>query len=244
MEKRCLIIEDNFLQRETIKQLIKETSANIRVYDVDNLLGAYKVLLENVIDLFIVDIVLDTAKKGDTSGVKLVNIIRTMPQYMFTPVIFVTSLEDPKMFAYSKLHCFSYLEKPFSYGEAKEIFKSALGYTSPRSENDVLCLRKDGALYPFRIDQIAYIESVNRHLTIHKTNGDSVQMPYMTCKRILEEANNTSLFQCTRGVIVNRDCIKAVDRTNCVLELKGSKRHLDIGGTYAKQVLLDLADWP
>lgn len=244
MEKRCLIIEDDLSQRKLIKKLIRETSVHTKIYDVDNVLSAYKALLENVIDLFIVDIVLDTGKKGDISGVKLVNIIRSMPQYRFTPVIFVTSLEDPKMFAYRKLHCFSYLEKPFSYGEAKEIFKSALGYTSPRMENEVLCLRKDGVLYPFKIDQIAYIESVNRCLTIHKRNGESEQMPYMTCKRVLEEANNASLFQCMRGVIVNRDCIKAVDRTNCVLELKGSKKHLDIGATYARQVLSDLEDWP
>lgn len=242
MEKRCLIIEDNISQRETIKQLVKESSENTRIYDVDNIVGAYKVLLENVIDLFIVDIVLDVNKRGDTSGVKLVSIIRTMPQYMFTPVVFITSLEDPKMFAYSKLHCFGYLEKPFNKGEAKAIFESALGYTTPRSECDILCLRKEGALYPFKIDQIVYIESRNRNVTIHKVSGDSEKMPYMTCGQILEEANNTSLLQCSRGVIVNRDYVKSVDRTNCVLELRGVQKQLEIGVTYAKQVLDELAD--
>lgn len=220
---------------------MKETSEEVRVYDVDNLIGAYKIMLEKPIDLFIVDIVLDADRKGDTSGVKLVNVIRTIPQYMFTPVIFVTSLEEPKMFAYSKLHCFSYLEKPFNQNEAKVIFKSALGYTTPRSENDILCMRKDGVLYPFQIDQIVYIESRNRSILVHREGGDTEQMPYMTCRRILEEADNSSLIQCSRGVIVNRNYVKAVDKTNHLLELKGCKERLDIGVTYSKQVLKNLS---
>lgn len=242
MEKNCLIIEDNYSQRETIKQVIQESAVNTRIYTVDNITGAYKLLLENVIDLFVVDIVLEPDKRGDTSGVKLVNIIRGIPQYMFTPVIFVTSLEDPKMFAYSKLHCFGYLEKPFNFREARTIIDKALKYTTPRNECDTLCLKKEGVLYPFPIDQIVYIESCNRSVFIHKADGDTERMPYMACRQILDEANNTSLLQCSRSVIVNRDYVKAVDRTNCILEMKGSGVRLDIGVTYAKQVLEDLSE--
>ena len=242
MEKSCLIIEDNTVQRETIKKLVSETSTEITIYDVDNLMSAYKVLLEHTIDLFVVDIVLDTNRKGDISGVNLVNIIRNMPQYKFTPVVFVTSLEDPKMFAYSKLHCFSYLEKPFNRGETRNIFERALGYTTPRNEQEVLCLRKDGVLYPLHIDQIIYIECRNRSVIIHIRGGEIVCMPYMTCKQILDRANNSALFQCNRGIIANRNYIRTVDKANLIIELKECRKRLDIGVTYAKQVLDELSE--
>ena len=104
MGKNCLIIEDNYVQREYMKRLVQELSSEVKVYDVDNLQEAYQILLENTIDLFIIDIVLDNKKKNDVSGVKLANVVRDIPYYAFTPIIFVTSLIDPKLFAYTNLH--------------------------------------------------------------------------------------------------------------------------------------------
>lgn len=242
MEKKCLVIEDNSTQRKRIKQLLRETSGDVKIYDVDNLQDAYKIMLENQIDLFVVDIVLDTDRRGDLSGVKLVSILRSIPQYRFTPVIFITSLEDPKLYAYSSLHCFGYLEKPFNRGDAKKLFHNALGYIAPKFENDILCMRKDGVLYPFKIDRIVYIESRNRLIKIHWDDGSTEDMPYMTCQQLLEEANNSSLLQCSRGVIVNKDYVKVVDKLNHTLELKGFPERLEIGVAYVAQVLKELSD--
>ena len=49
--------------------------------------------------MFLVDIILDEDKSSDTSGIKLVEGIRRIPKYMFTPVLFITSL-----FAYLDWH--------------------------------------------------------------------------------------------------------------------------------------------
>jgi len=240
MDKTCLIVEDNEIQRESMKQLVAEISPGARIFTANNLQDAYGILLANTIDVFIVDIVLDTEKKGDISGVKMINVIRDIPQYMFTPVIFVTSLEDPKLFAYSSLHCFSYMEKPYNREEAKETIKRALEYTTPKKEQEMLCLRKDGILYPYKIDQILYIDSLNRNVTIHKTGGEIEKMPYLTCRQILEEANNPALLQCARGVIVNRNYVKSIDKTNRFITLKDSEERLDIGGTFLKSVTDEL----
>lgn len=240
MDKTCLIVEDNCTQRESMKRLVEEVSPEVRVFTADNPQDAYGILLSNSIDVFIVDIVLDTEKKGDISGVKMVNVIRDIPQYMFTPVIFVTSLEDPKLFAYSSLHCFSYMEKPYNREDAKDTIKKALAYTTPKKEQEVLCLRKEGILYPFKIDQIVYMESLNRSITVHKKGGEIEKMPYMTCRQILQEAANPALLQCARGVLVNRNYVKSIDKANRFITLKNSEERLDIGGTFLKSITDEL----
>lgn len=242
MDKNCLIVEDNSIQREMMRKLVSEASSEVNIFDVGTMRDAFDVLLENTIDVFIVDIILNKDTKGDISGVKLVNVIRDIPQYMFTPVIFVTSLEDPELFAYSNLHCFSYLEKPFSHDDAKEMIRNALTYTTPRKEQDVLCIRKGGVLFPYKINEIIYIESLNRDITIYIEGGKVEKLPYMTCKKILQEANNSSLIQCSRGVIVNRNYIESIDKINRYLTIKGCNERLNIGGTYLQNLVEQVCD--
>ena len=243
MGKNCLIIEDNYVQREYMKRLVQELSSEVKVYDVDNLQEAYQILLENTIDLFIIDIVLDNKKKNDVSGVKLANVVRDIHYYAFTPIIFVTSLIDPKLFAYTNLHCFSYLEKPFSQAEAKSVIRDAMEYSTPKKELDTFCLRKGGILFPIQVDNIIYIESLNRSIIIYRKDGKSDTMPYMTCRQVLQEAGNSSLIQCNRSVIVNKNYIWSVDRANRYIVLREFGKRVDIGVTYLKNVMNELCNF-
>lgn len=243
MGKNCLIIEDNYVQREFMKRLVMELSSEARVYDVDNLQEAYQILLENTIDLFIIDIVLDHKKKNDISGVKLANVVRDIPYYAFTPIIFMTSLIDPKLFAYKNLHCFSYLEKPFSQNEAKSAIRDAMEYSTPKKELNTFCLRKGGILFPFQVEDILYIESLNRSIIIYKRDGKTITMPYMTCRQVLQEAGNSTLLQCNRSVIVNKKYIWSVDRANRYIVMRECEKRVAIGVTYLKKVMSELCNF-
>lgn len=226
-----------------MKRLVQELSEEVLVYDVDNLQEAYQILLENTIDLFIIDIVLDRNKKNDISGVKLANVVRDIPYYAFTPIIFVTSLIDPKLFAYSNLHCFCYLEKPFSQEEARSVIRDAMEYSTPKKELSTFCLRKGGILFPIQVDDIVYIESFNRSILIYRKDGKTDKMPYMTCRQILQEAGNSSLLQCNRSVIVNKNYIWSVDRVNRYIVLRDCGKQVDIGVTYLKKVMSELCSF-
>ena len=97
--KRILILEDNYKSAHVIEEALYKIDVDIKVYLIQNIKEAYVTVMLNRIDVFIIDIVLDTKKPGDTSGVKFVEDIRKMNQYQFSPVIFVTSLEDPEFYA-------------------------------------------------------------------------------------------------------------------------------------------------
>ena len=157
MKKSVLIVEDSKSQLEMMKKLVLEVDERTIVYAVRDVSTAYATLLEKTIDVFIIDIILDTKKSGDTSGLRLVERIRTIPKYMFTPVVFVTSLEDTTKYAYTDLNCLSYIEKPFSPERVKQVVKKALNFSTEKEKEQTYCFRKDGILYPVKLVIFFYL---------------------------------------------------------------------------------------
>ncbi|MGN0155932.1 MAG: LytR/AlgR family response regulator transcription factor, partial [Lachnospiraceae bacterium] len=221
------------------RKLVLETSENAVVYAETNSADAYKVLMENTIDVFLVDIILDTTKPGDTSGIKLVEKIRNIPKYMFTPVLFITSLEDPKNYAYTDLNCLGYVEKPFSVEKVKKLLQKALNYTTEKEKDITICFRRDGILYPIHVKEIVYLESLNHIVNVHLSDGTLLEVPYMTCKQVLEEDSSDVLFQCSRNTVVNKEYVLNVDVTNRYITLKDGYGRLEVGITFKKKILTE-----
>lgn len=239
MRRSVLIVEDNSVQLEMLKKLVSEVSADARVYTAGDIRTAYQTLIEKTVDVFLVDIILDTARPGDTSGIRLVEKIRTIPKYMFTPVLFVSSLEDATKYTYTDLNCLGYVEKPFAPEAVRKLLEKALHYTTVKDRDAALCFRKDGILYPVRVKEITYIENMNHEVTVNTVNGGALTVPYRPCKELLEEADTDSLIQCSRNVIVNKDHIYNIDIPNRYITLKGVEKALEIGITYKKKIMAE-----
>lgn len=95
--KKILILEDNISALEYMENIVHQLDIKNGVYAFRNTKDAYQCAMERKIDLFLTDIILDTKRPGDVSGLEFVENIRRVEQYNFTPVIFVTSLEDEKI---------------------------------------------------------------------------------------------------------------------------------------------------
>ena len=76
MDKTVLIVEDCRPQLAMLEKLVLEVNPEAKVFPVDNIDAAYAVMLKRTIDVFIIDIILDTTKPGDTSGIELAKRIR------------------------------------------------------------------------------------------------------------------------------------------------------------------------
>ena len=242
MKKAILIIEDDAEQLDMLKQLVMAVGANAEIYTADNVTSAYRILMEKTIDVFLADIILDTTKPGDTAGIRLVEKIRKIPKYMFTPVIFITSLEDPAMYAYTDLNCMGYIEKPFAPERVVKLVVKALNYTTEREKEVSLTFRKDGILYPVKLKEIVYMESLNHIMYIHLLDGSVLEIPYKTCKQVMQETDTNCLMQCSRSTLVNKEYVLSIDAPNRFLTLKDDLGMLDIGITYKKKILAEFCD--
>lgn len=239
MKKSVLVIEDNPDQREMLKKLVLGIDERAVVHTAADAATAYKILMERTIDVFLVDIILDTRKPLDTSGIRLVERIRNVPKYMFTPVLFITSLEDATGYAYRDLNCLGYIEKPFSPEQVSGLVRKALYYSTMKEKDATYCFRKDGILYPVKVREIIYMESINRLIYIHTANGDVLTVPYASLKEILNDMDTDCMMQCSRSLVVNKDYVENIDIPNRMVALKNRPERLEIGKTYRKKILTE-----
>lgn len=241
LEKQVLVVEDQYASMEKICRQM-EGLDDLIILRAPNSETAYRYAMEYGIDLFVVDIILNTKAFGDISGLKFIESIRTIEQYKFTPIIITTSLEDPKFHAYAHLHCFRYFEKPYDKEEFREAVKLALEYKAIKKAKDFYSYKDDGIIYSVKIKNIVYFQTVQRVTHIYCKNGKVLHAPYKSNKNILLEINSEKFLRCSNDTIVNVEFIDSIDSTNRYIMLKNDFEALELGPKIKKKFLKDFSE--
>jgi len=239
MKKNVLIVEDNRASMEALVELTRECDSTSVIYCASNSAMAYKYAMENRIDLFLIDIMLDNKVYNDVSGIFFADQMRQQERYKFVPIIFVTALEDQAMAAFHKLHCYGYIEKPFDFDRVRKTIGEALKCPiRDERENQYFYYRKDGILYSIETERIIYAESYMRVLSVHLSD-ETIEIPYMTCNSLLEKLNSEEFLQYSRNGILNRNYIDYIDETNRYIKMKNGSM-LEIGRVLKKRFMQEL----
>jgi len=234
--RKILVLEDNIAAREHLTGIIREVEIKNEVYSFADIKDAYQCAMERTIDLFLIDIILDTSHPGDVSGLKFAENIREVESYRFVPIIFITSLEDSKLYTYEKLHCYSFIEKPFDEEKVKQSVEQCLKFPESGKESKTLFFRKEGIILAVEREDITYAESCGHIMHIYTRQGDVLKIPYITLKKLLEEVDSPDFIQCSRNTIVNRKYIQNVDIPNRMIHLKNSCGMVEIGVMFKKHM--------
>ncbi len=241
LKKNILLVEDNEKSRKLLAAKLNELNLEINIYETDHIEMAYSYALQYRIDLFILDIILDTSVRGDTSGMDFADNIRNIDRYKSTPIIFITSLEDPKLFSYSKLHCYQYIEKPFDIEKAMNIIREALEFGGQAVEDRYVYFRKEGLLFPAKVSEIVYIVFDKPEMMVYFKN-DSLAVPYISMKKMMIKLDSKDFAQCNRNTIVNWEYIECFDLSSGEIKIRNSETRLPIGNVYRKNFLNGLKD--
>ncbi len=233
--KKILVLNDKDNSRKDLLNLLEFRDREIKVYAPDTLQEAWKILLVNDINLFIIDVMLYMSDKGNMSGMYFAEAVREMQQYYFTPIIFLSSIEDPKMFTYKQLHCYAFLEKPYDKGEFIKTVEMALRFPQNPIKKRNLYIKDDGVLYSVRIKDILYMKSERRRLHIY-TENEIFTVKNKTLENIIEEINSHDFIRCSRFYVINKKYVKSIDYVNRFIELIGTKELIDIGPSMVKNL--------
>ncbi len=234
--KTILILEDNVREMERLVKIVREQGTQNEIVCAVNLEQAYHMAMEQSIDLFLLDIILDPRTSGDASGMNFAEHIREVERYHFTPIIFITGLEDPSLYAYSDVRCYSYVEKPYDAKQLSELIKETLTIPTYSSASDRVYYRRDGMLLRLRKDDIVYIENGRSGRVIHTTN-DERYLPYKPVKDLLKKLDSDNFVQCNRYMIVNRNHLETIDSVNRYITFKNRTDRVEIGLTFKKSFL-------
>lgn len=237
--KTVLIVEDNVRSMEMLVKIIENLRTGVEIKTASSQEEAAILAMKFNIDLFMLDIILNASNPGDVSGMKFAEYIRTLQKYKYTPIIFITALEDPELHAYSDLHCYYYVEKSYDVEKVSSVISEALEFPAVHNEPQNVFFRKDGILYKKEISEILYIENSRAGQTVYCSNGN-LKLPYKPNYKILEELASDKFIQCSRYHIINYDYIDKIDTVNRYILLKGVKTPIEIGNSFKKKFLKDI----
>lgn len=240
--RNVLILEDNDVTRSVLYKLIEEVSGDVCIHEFSSMNGIYDFVLNHTVELFLIDIIIDKENTGDTSGLKFAEKIRKISQYEFTPIIFITSLYDPKLYAYSSIHSYEYIEKPFDNEKVKVTIRSALRFPKSTYADKTIHFRMDGTLFIVKCSEILYIESYRHKIYVYRSDGSKIIAPYKSFEQILLEAKDTMLEQCSRSVIINKAYLEYVDWANSCIKLKNMNETIRIGITFKQRLKVVVND--
>lgn len=232
--KRALVVEDNVYSGEIIEKVILEADKSVEVLRADNIRDAYKCSMDYSIDFFIVDIVLDSKKANDVSGLDFARRIRSMVKYKMTPLIFVSSKQVAKLDLFQSIHCYSILEKPICDNELRQLIENICCKNICNIEDDCIDFRVNGVIFPISISKIVYIEYRRGVLKVYTTT-DILRVPYYSLKEIERRVGNLFL-RCSRNFLVNRQYIYEIDLVNRFVDLIDGYGKLEIGSVMKKRI--------
>ncbi|MBP3460235.1 MAG: response regulator [Lachnospiraceae bacterium] len=238
--KKVLILEDNRIVVETLKEIVKDVDRRVEIIAVKSMAEARRLATEEEFNLFIVDIILNQENPNDASGLDFISFIREIKKYDFTPIIIATSIADSKLYAYDTLNCFRYIEKPFDVEQVRSTIERAFQVPQKTREDKYIHLRDDNTIQAQKVSEIVYIYYKERKLTIRSVDGTSF-FYYKSIRGIKRQLVDNRFLQCNRNTLINCNFVLKIDIKNNKVILKQDYGEVALGSIYKKKIIEEFA---
>jgi DNA-binding LytR/AlgR family response regulator len=236
MKVRCIIIDDEFLARQYLKDYVSKIPFLELMGDFNSPLKALDLLKSDLIDLLFLDI-----HMPDISGIDFLKSLDNQPY-----VIFTTAYKEHALEGY-ELNVTDYLLKPFSFERfLKAVNKVAelvekdqpiqeeaspdINLPKPQVHDDYLIIRADRKYYKINYDDLIYIEGQKAYVTFY-TKRQAITA--LASLKELEDRLPANLF-----VRIHKSYIVSVKKIHTLegnsIEIAG--KYLPIGKNYRKVV--------
>ena len=206
-----MIVEDDYIQRETLKKLILSINSSLNIYEAESESQALDLISKNHIDMFFIDIQLK-----DSSGLELALNIRKISKYKFNLIVFVTTYMEYITQAFKQTHCYDYILKPYNKSSIESIVqtmdlydkKDLIKHKSLEESNKKIVLTlKCNIMVEISVNDIIHIEVLGRHCQINTING-VYTTHNISLKRIMQMIDDDNIIQSHRSFVVNLRYIK------------------------------------
>lgn len=230
----CIVVDDNKMAREVIKQLIAQVDFLNLKQECSSPIEAFNYLKKENIDLVFLDV-----EMPEMTGIELIRNLSTHPI-----VILITTKKEYAVEAF-ELNVADYLIKPVSFSRfmvavqrAKELFENKdqrLEVGDKEKDKDYIFVRSNSVLTKIKINDIIYIQALGDYVNIFTGDGKRYTV-HITLKSIEEKLRNGKFFRLHRSYLVALDHIDNVEENTAYV----GKHPLSIGEQYKKELLKKL----
>ncbi|MBQ8038505.1 MAG: response regulator transcription factor [Lachnospiraceae bacterium] len=204
MKKRVVVVENDPEYKEQIVGLIRNVYSKADIVIADNIAEGYKRIFKEEVSLVITSIEMGTKYVPDQSGIRLVQEIRKCVEYQFLPIIVVTRLKEFKSYMYQQMNCFGYFLKPLDEEAFKKTIARAFQHAEKPEKDKVFAVRKNNVYHVVKVEDVMYVDSYERTLHIHFTDGRVMEVSQKPIQYIMQASGSYDFIRCARGTLVNR----------------------------------------
>ncbi len=201
MKISCIILDDEPLAREGLKDYIADIAFLELVGEFKSALEANNYLKDNQIDLMFTDI-----NMPKMSGLQFVKNLESPPI-----VIFTTAYREFAADSY-ELNGFDYLVKPISFDRflksVNRVFEKL--NTEKPSSADHFFVKVDGVITKVSFDEVLFIEGMKDYIKIHRTNGVKL-ITLISLKQIQSQLPSTEFIRVHRSFIISKNCVDSIE---------------------------------
>ena len=231
---RCVIIDDEPLAVDVLETYVNQIGGMEIVSKCNNPLDAITILNKHQVDLVFLDI-----EMPNLTGLDLVKTVENIPQFIFTTAYPQHALEG------FELNATDYLVKPIPFQrflkavsrakekyELKQTIAPQVKTSSGENNIDFIFVKSEYENIKINLQDIEYIEGLKDYIKIHLKEQAKTLLTLSSFKAILEKLPS-NFIRTHRSYIINIDCIRALLKTNVVI----NDIRIPIGETYKKDVL-------
>lgn len=224
----CIIIDDDAMTREILKQFISKHTDLIFINEFSGATDAFNFVKQNKVDLIFLDL-----EMPEMSGMEFLETYNThLPN-----VIITTSHEDFAIKAF-QFDVSGYLIKPITINSFNKAILKLTSFNKqtsfPEVSNSVVFVKKGSVIKKVNLKDIYLIECIGDYVNLF-TDSEKFTL-HSTMKQMERKFSSTEFMRVHRSYIVRIDKIHEIEEDG----ISFGEKVIPIGKTYKQEVLSKL----
>ncbi len=229
MRKNVFVLEDDAIQCNRLEILLNKTFHELNVFISSNYTSAIKNFEENKpFAFFILDIDLGNNPEMK-DGLDFARYIRSLPEYEFIPIIYISSVSNRLEEAFQTTHCYEFIKKPYFDENVINAVNKMLMMPEPTPPILKVKGPNDSRLRII-IKEINYIEVIGHDIIIHTYDNDYISKSE-SLKSVLSKLPS-HFVQCHRSYIINTHRNIQYNLTDSSISMSGVSERIPVGRKY------------
>jgi DNA-binding LytR/AlgR family response regulator len=199
MKTKCIIIEDEPLALEGLKNHVEKLKSLQLEKTFDNAIDAIEFLNSNTIDLIFLDIEMD-----ELSGIDLLENIS------YSGHIIITTAYSSYALKGYELNVTDYLLKPYSFERFIKAVNKVIDKKTVHNDSNFIFVKTENKLVKIDIDSIQFIEGMGDYRRIHST--DKKIMTLENFSELEKRIPSSKVCRVHKSYMVSISKIEAIER--------------------------------
>lgn len=212
MKLRCLVVDDEPMARQGMKEYIRETDFLMLQAEASNTSEATMLLAKGDIDLMLLDI-----QMPGTSGLELLRTVKN------PPMVIITTAFPEFALAGFELDVMDYLVKPIPYQRFLKSVTKARDFQSLKGkvaalkpEVNYIFVKSNGKFERVFFDEILMVEAMQNYVVLHLPNQKLVV--YITMSGMEAQLPASIFMRVHKSYIVNIAKVQAIQNHELVID--------------------------